>query len=91
MDRKERFELINKIVTKAMKFMAPYADRVTVMMDLDNADRSYNLRLQEMLDADDMDFFHDVCGICSHMDRDMESPTFGKCKDLFVPRFAGKY
>lgn len=89
MNSEERFNLWQKILDRAMEFMAPFADRVTLMMDMHNADKNYNLRLQEFLDADDVDFLHDICGIYRHMDRQLGSPTYGKCKDFFVPRFAG--
>lgn len=41
------------------------------------------LRLQELLDADDFNFAHDVFGIHRHLDR--ETGELGGC---FVPRFA---
>ena len=86
----ERFELWQKILDRAMEFMGEITDRVTLMMDLHNADKNYHLRLQEFLEADEMDFVHDICGIHRHMDRRLGSPTYGKCLDFFVPRFAGK-
>jgi hypothetical protein len=41
------------------------------------------LRLQEMLDADDSNFVHDIAGIERHLNR----RTF-KLEDCFLPRFA---
>jgi len=41
------------------------------------------LRLAELLEAPELDFWHDVCGITAHLDR-----TTGELKDCFWPRFA---
>lgn len=46
------------------------------------------LRLQELLDADDFNFAHDVFGICRHLDRDDGSPTAGQLTGGFSPRFS---
>lgn len=40
------------------------------------------LRLQELLDADDFNFYHDVFGIYRHIDR-----TTGTLEGGFLPRF----
>lgn len=41
------------------------------------------LRLRELLEADDLNFAHDVAGIARHIDR-----TTGKLTNCFLPRFA---
>lgn len=41
------------------------------------------LNLQELLNADDLDFAHDVGGIMTHCDH-----LSGRLKDHFIPRFA---
>ncbi len=86
MTPKERFNLIVKIVERADELKIGVGTRITQMMDIENADKQFNLRLEEFLNADSMDFCHDFCGIQRHMDR-----TLGVCKvvDFFVPRFAG--
>lgn len=43
------------------------------------------LRLQELLQADDFDFAHDVGGIMTHCDH-----LSGRLKDNFIPRFRVK-
>ncbi len=81
----ERFEIISKIVDRANVLGITIGTRCTQMMDIDNADQQFNLRLDEFLNADDENFVHDFCGIQRHMDRI-------QCKvvDFFLPRFAGK-
>lgn len=41
------------------------------------------LRLQDMLDADDFNFAHDIFGIARHLNR-----TTMKLEDHFLPRFS---
>ena len=41
------------------------------------------LKLKELLDADDFNFSHDVCGIARHMDK-----ATGTLTDFFEPRFS---
>ena len=61
-------------------------DRIGVLMDLESADRKFNLRMEEWLEADDFNFLHDFMGIQSNINRADGFPAtdFG----LFVPRFA---
>ena len=88
---KERFQKIYEISVRADNILngydnrGGYPDRVTIMMDVENADRQFNLRLDELLEADDFEFAHDVFGIVNNIDR-----TTGKVGNLFVPRFAGR-
>lgn len=82
---KERFERIVKIVERSERMGIGFGDRVTRIMDIDNADKQFSLRLDDFLNADDLNFVHDFCGIQNHMDREQ-----CKCVDLFVPRFAGR-
>ena len=41
------------------------------------------LRLRDLLDADDFNFMHDICGIERHINR-----FTGKLERCFLPRFA---
>lgn len=59
--------------------------RFSNMMDIESADKQFNLRLDDWLNADDENFFHDFFGIITESDRSTYPCTFG----LFVPRFAG--
>ena len=43
------------------------------------------LRLEELLEADDLDFIHDVFGIRRHLD-----VATGELRDCFVPRYAAR-
>lgn len=86
-----RFQKIYEISLKADLILdgypnrGGYPDRVTIMMDIDNADKQFNLRLDDFLNAEPFDFMHDVCGIVQNIDRET-----GKIGNLFVPRFAGR-
>lgn len=58
-------------------------DVFTALMDLNAAQLSFKLRLDELLVADDFNFSHDVFGIRRHLNR----KTL-EIEDCFVPRFA---
>ena len=84
---KERMELYVKICEKAEK-RGYDGDRLTLLMDIESADKKFNLRLEEMLADDGYDFVHDIQGIIDNINRDTFPATdFG----FFIPRFAGKY
>ena len=61
-------------------------DRLSLLMDIESADKVFNLRLEDWLSADDFNFAHDLYGIMNNIVRDeFPAKNFG----LFVPRFAG--
>lgn len=92
MDRKQEFEIIVKICERAeeLGIVAPSADpnnkRLNLIMDIDNANKDVGLALDKLLEADDLNFAHDVIGIQNHMNR-----STGKLEDFFVPRYAQQY
>ena len=55
---------------------------MTIAMDIEAVHSSNPLRLQELLDADDTSFAHDVFGIGRHINR-----TTGELENGFVPRY----
>ena len=54
-----------------------------MIMDIEVANRDCPLKLQELLDADDTNFYHDIIGIGQHLNRQTR-----KLEDCFLPRFA---
>ena len=85
MTPKERFELQVKIVERAEELMLfdPHEERWVRLLDIGYADKQFNLRLDDFLNADDFDFVHDWNGIHRHMNR-----RTCKIEGYFVPRFA---
>lgn len=74
------------IVERAEKEGLYKGDRIDLLMDIESADRVFNLRLDDWLNADKFNFAHDLWGIMDNIVRDSFSATnFG----LFVPRFLG--
>ncbi len=59
-------------------------DRLSLMMDLECADDEFNLRLDELLQADNFNFSHDIVGIQNNLNRETK-----KMENFFVPRYAG--
>ena len=90
-EMKDRFKKIYEISLRADNILdkyenrSAYPSRVTIMMDVENADRQFNLRLDELLEAEDYEGAHEVFGIVNNIDR-----TTGKVGNFFVPRFAGR-
>ena len=84
MDKKQEFETIVRIVKRAERMGIARGGRITEIMDIENANKQFNLRLEEMLVADDFNFTHDFAGIQSCMNRET-----CRIDGLFVPRFAG--
>lgn len=85
MDKKERFIKQLQIAKRAMVKGLTRGDMITVAMDIELADDIFNLRLDDLLSADEFNFAHDICGIQTHINRRL------KCfEDCFVPRYAGK-
>lgn len=63
-------------------------NRYRKVMDIESADKKFNMRLDEWLNADDFNFAHDFYGIVNNINREKGFPAtdFG----FFVPRFAGR-
>ena len=80
---KERFEIIIKIIERAEAMGITWGDRITTIMDMTNADKEFNLRLKEFLEADNMNFCHYFIGIQNNMNR-----RTMKMDNFFVPRFS---
>lgn len=60
-----------------------YSEKMDLMMDITAAHCNGNkLRLRDLLEADDFNFFHDIYGIAKHLNR-----TTGKLEGWFRPRF----
>ena len=83
MKTKEKFMMYVKIAERAEEMGIYHGKRISLLMDIENADKVFNLRLEDMLNADDGNFTHDIVGIVTNIDR--SNPTDF---NFFVPRFA---
>lgn len=83
MNPKERYALYISIVTRAERMNIAIGSRITQLMDIENADKQFQLRLKDFLAADDFNFAHDFCGIQHSMNR-----VSCRIENFFVPRFA---
>ena len=81
---KAYYDLLHRITDRAQTMDIARGDTITQMMDMDHAADQFNMRLEEMAEADDFNFAHDFIGIQNTMNRET-----GKIEGLFVPRFAG--
>ena len=82
-DMKLEAEIAKRAVAMAKEFGFEY-NQMTAIMDIDACHNNGNpLKLQELLDADDFNFGHDVFGIRQHIDR-----STGQLQNCFVPRYS---
>jgi len=77
---KRDLELIHKIAERASKLLK--LPLLSVEMDLTAVHSVSPLRLEDFLNAERIDFAHDVYGIQKNIDR-----STGKLKNFFEPRF----
>ena len=84
---KNKFEMYLEICERAER-SGYKGERISLLMDIESADKKFNLRLEELFNADDFNFCHDINGITNNIVRNTFPATdFG----LFIPRFAGTY
>lgn len=80
---KQDFILISKIAKRAIKIDNGF-DYLTLQMDLHACIENNNsLKLEELLNADEFNFCHDIYGISNNMNRET-----GKLENCFLPRYA---
>ena len=77
--------LIKRIVDRAEYLRCDYASRLTMYMDLEVALNTFDLRLEDLLNAGTADFMHDISQIGAHINR-----VTKKFDPTFVPRYAGE-
>lgn len=85
MKDKKTFLTYVKIAQRAEGMGLYKGERSTFLMDLESADKAFNLNLEELLNADDLNFTHDIIGIVTNIDRS-EFPATDF--NFFVPRYA---
>lgn len=86
---KTDYELCDKIVTRAQSLGLYEDNRITAYMDVQNAAKHFNMRLEDWLNAEDFDFLHDIVGIYKAINR-VAYPVDFSNDPWFLPRFAGK-
>lgn len=83
MKTKERFMQYVEVAKRAENMGLYTGERFPLLIDIEYADKAFNLRIEDWLNADDFNFAHDLIGIVNNINRN--SPTDF---NLFVPRFA---
>ena len=86
---REEINLCDKIVARAQSLGLYEDNRVTAFIDVQNAAKHFNMRLEEWLNADDFNFVHDIVGIYKAINRVVYPVDFSN-DPWFLPRFAGK-
>ena len=66
---KERYLKYVKICERAERMKIDTGDRMGALMDIESADKKFNMRLDDWLQADDFNFVHDYCGIQNNIKR----------------------
>jgi len=79
----EELDLIIEIAKRAEKNHLIAFDRISLIMDLEVAHNQFNLKLENLLNADNFNFAHDIVGIQNNINRRTK-----EIENLFVPRFS---
>ena len=82
MTKEERL-LIVDVAKRAEEMDLLLFDRMSLIMDIENVHAEIGLNLTELLNADDLNFAHDIVGIQQNFDRQSK-----KLQNLFLPRYA---
>lgn len=83
MTKKDDIDVIVEIAERAEKINLNMFDRMSLIMDLQHTHELFNLRLEELLTADDFNFAHDIVGIQNNFNR----KTL-QMDNLFLPRYS---
>lgn len=84
----EEMSLVLRIADRAVTLYAKNGQEVPklhVVMDITAAHMIQPLRLEDLAEATDFDFMHDVSGIDRHLDRRANPVSFS---GFFLPRFS---
>ena len=73
---KERYLKYVKICERAERMKIDTGDRMGALMDIESADKKFNMRLDDWLQADDFNFAHDYCGIQNNKTRRVSGNGF---------------
>lgn len=82
----EELVIINRIINRYLESMHILGNRSRMDLLMDITATHCNkcpLKLEELLNAEDFDFMHDLIGIQTNLDR-----STGELQNCFVPRYA---
>ena len=83
MTNKQDMILISKIAKRGYRLMSDcYRSMFDMILDLNCVNDRTPLRLNDLLTADDLNFNHDIIGICNNLNRSTK-----KLDNCFVPRY----
>lgn len=82
MSRDEKMVVV-EIAKRADALGIMMFDRISLMMDIEAVHAEIGLKLDELLNADDENFTHDIVGIQNNLDRESK-----KLQNFFFPRYA---
>ena len=82
MNREEKM-VVAEIAKRADALGIMMFDRMSLMMDIEAVHAEIGLKLDELLNADDANFLHDIVGIQKNLDRESK-----KLQNFFLPRYA---
>lgn len=82
MNRDEKMVVV-EIAKRADALGIMMFDRMSLMMDIEAVHAEIGLKLDELLNADDINFTHDIVGIQKNLDRKSK-----KLQNFFLPRYA---
>ncbi len=79
---------IAMVCMRARNMGIAQGDGITQLMDMECADKAFNMDWEGLLKADDINFAHDFCGIQNNIDVQLFNATHEIDFNLFRPRYA---
>ena len=82
----DKYQLMSAIANRVMELMPGQRQKIDWMMDIEVVHDSVGLQLENLLNADDENFTHDLVGIANHLNRETK-----QLEDCFSPRYSQCY
>lgn len=81
--KKDDYSIISKIIDRGILLKIINTNRVTAFIDLTKGIEYFDIDVNQLYNADDFNFCHDIIGIQNNINR-----TTGKFENCFIPRYS---
>lgn len=81
--KKDDYSIIDKIIKRGLSLEAIQSNRLNAFIDLTKGIEYFDIDVNQLYNADDFNFCHDIIGIQNNINR-----TTGKFENCFLPRYS---
>ena len=81
-------KMMVKVCERARNMGVAQGNGITQLMDMECADKAFDMDWEGLLNADGVNFVHDFCGIQNNINRQRFNETHEIDFNLFLPRYA---